>query len=132
MNTNTVEVPEIGSQIVVDIVTAIGPNMIPPQPSTIRFEGEVLPSFRWLTDREFCLTGDEAMPIRVINLGRVSKITFKSGSSKTVNTSVKTFTIKGSKGDKYLVTRAPTGWTCTCKGFEFRKSCRHITEAQSK
>jgi hypothetical protein len=131
MITNTIDVPEIGSKIVVELAT-MGSNMIPPCSDTIQFEGEVLPSYKWLTDREFCLTGDDQMPIRVINLAKVRKITFRTGGAKTLNTSTKTFTIMGSKGDKYLVTRNPAGWSCTCKGFEFRKSCRHITEAQNK
>jgi hypothetical protein len=132
MIANTIDIPDVGSKIVVDLTTSIGPNMIPPQPNVITFEGEVLPSYKWLTDREFCLSGDENMPIRVINLAQVSKILFKSGGSKTVNVGTKTYTIVGSKGDKYLVTRSPQGWACTCKGFEFRKSCRHILEAQTK
>ena len=132
MSANTIEVPTVDSDIVVDLATAIGPNMIPPQPGIIRFEGRVVPGFKWLTDREFCMTGDDVMPIRVINLKNVKNITFKTGGTKTVNVAVQTFTIKGSKGDQYLVTRSPKGWTCTCKGFEFRKSCRHVTEAQAK
>lgn len=24
------------------------------------------------------------------------------------------------------------GWSCDCKGYEFRKTCRHITQAQAE
>ena len=132
MNANTLEIPTVGSKIVVDLATAIGPNMIPPQPNTVQFQGEVLPSYKWLTDREFCMTGDDAMPVRVINLKNVRNIVIQFGGTKTVVASAKMFQIQGSKGTTYTVMRSPNGWSCTCKGFEFRKSCRHITEAQNK
>ena len=40
-----------------------------------------------------------------------------------------THKVKGSTGKIYDVTiNAPNGNSCTCTGFEFRKSCRHINE----
>jgi hypothetical protein len=50
---------------------------------------------------------------------------------------------KGSKGDTYTVTYGKLygselqrqgceyGWACTCKGFKFRGTCKHITGLQS-
>jgi len=43
--------------------------------------------------------------------------------------------IKGSKGAEYRVDgELPCGdaarWYCTCKGYEFRHTCRHIEEAK--
>lgn len=44
-----------------------------------------------------------------------------------------TFEVVGSKGDKYEVHFNPDGSShCTCKGFEFRKTCRHVSEVFSK
>ena len=35
--------------------------------------------------------------------------------------------VQGSKGKQYIVTTLPTGRkTCTCPGFSFRRSCKHI------
>lgn len=42
----------------------------------------------------------------------------------------------GSKGDRYRVAFESTpdsqdsvyGWTCECKGFQYRGGCRHVTE----
>lgn len=46
--------------------------------------------------------------------------------------------VTGSKGDKYLVRfeKLPQsadvqyGYTCTCKGYEFRHTCKHIESAK--
>jgi hypothetical protein len=38
-----------------------------------------------------------------------------------------TKTVAGSKGKSYTVTTLPTGRkTCTCSGYTFRKTCKHI------
>ena len=34
--------------------------------------------------------------------------------------------VKGSKGDVYIVERTETGFTCTCAGYKFRTTCKHI------
>lgn len=124
----TVTRPNPGSVIEITVLDPIAPRQIPPGPATRVYRGEVVKSHRWLTDREFCMTGDESWPIRVINLGNVTDIRFESGSSTTVNTAVQTWEVRGSRGDRYLVTRDSGGWSCDCKGFQFRKNCRHITE----
>ena len=35
--------------------------------------------------------------------------------------------VVGSKGEKYTVTETESGVTCSCKGFQFRGQCRHIS-----
>ena len=42
-----------------------------------------------------------------------------------------TWTIMGSKGDKYIVEKDGSVYNCTCSGFKYRGSCRHITEVES-
>jgi hypothetical protein len=44
----------------------------------------------------------------------------------------KQYEIEGSTGNTYTVVRDRNRWTCGCKGFRFRGSCRHIREAQSR
>ena len=39
---------------------------------------------------------------------------------------VKTFEVKGSKGNKYKVTQNGSSWSCECRGFQFRRDCKHI------
>jgi hypothetical protein len=129
---SSVQVPTVGSRIKIELIDRFSPNMIPPGPRHREFEGEVLPSYRWLTDREFCITGDDAWPVRVINMANVQNIVIQSGSTTTVQTSTQTYHIAGSKGAAYTVTRSAAGWHCQCKGFEFRGRCRHIEEAQKQ
>lgn len=127
----TIDVPNPGSIVEIEVNDPLARNHIPPGPDIRRMSGEVLPSYRWLTDREFCVTGDDRWPVRVINLNMVRSIKIVSGSSRQVITQTQTFKIQGSRGDVYVVTRSPAGWHCQCRGFEFRGRCRHITEAQN-
>jgi len=39
---------------------------------------------------------------------------------------VKTIEVKGSKGNKYTVTKRGSKWECQCRGFQFRRDCKHI------
>lgn len=128
----TITVPNPGSIIEVEVINSHAPRMIPPRPGIQRYQGEVLPSYRWLTDREFCLSGDEQWPVRVINLKYIKNIRIVAGTSRKVQTQTQTFQIASSRGDHYTVTRSPAGWHCQCKGFEFRGRCRHIAEAQTR
>jgi len=39
-----------------------------------------------------------------------------------------TWRVAGSKGDTYTVSLDNGQWSCTCQGYLFRRSCRHISE----
>jgi hypothetical protein len=123
-----IQVPTKDSKVKVTVRYSQGPRMIPPQPDVWVFEGTVVPSYKWLNDRQFCMTGDEQMKIRVINMDLVNDIELLSGSMKDVDTDVKVYEVAGSKGNKYIVTKNNKGWNCTCPGFQFRKSCKHVSE----
>ena len=109
---SSIQIPMPGSEVEFDLIDHIGPNMIPPRPGTKSLRGEVLPSYRWLTDREFCVSGDDAWPVRVINVSNIRNLRITSGRSHSVNTSTQTYTIAGSKGASYCVTRSAAGWHC--------------------
>ena len=128
----TLTVPNPGSIIEVDVIDPHAQRMIPPRDPVRRYRGEVLPGHRWLTDREFCLSGDQAWPVRVMNLALIKRIRIITGTSREIQIQTQTFQISGSRGDTYTVTRNAAGWHCGCKGFEFRGRCRHITEAQTQ
>jgi hypothetical protein len=123
-----IQVPTKDSKVRVSISFVQGPRMIPPQPDVRVFEGTVVPSYKWLNDRQFCLTGDEEMKIRVIDMNFVKDIELLTGSMKNVDTDIKVYEVAGSKGNKYVVTKNSKGWDCTCPGFQFRKSCKHVSE----
>jgi len=122
------KVPVIGSVVKIQVRNEQGSAMIPPQPTSLTYEGKILPSYSWLTDREFCLSGNKDWPIRVLNMDYIENIELLSGSFKEVNTDTKVYEISGSKGSKYIVTSNKKGWTCTCPGFQFRKQCKHVSE----
>ena len=126
MDTNIL--PNTGSYIRVTVRNPFWDRQIPAGPTTITYQGQVLEPHRWLTDREFCLSGDTAWPVRVINLGQTVRIDFVKGQGREIKTRVQTWKVRGSRGDVYTVTRDAVRWTCSCKGFEFRHACRHVAE----
>ena len=123
-----ITIPTVGSDIELVVKDAIGSSMIPPRSDRKVITGRVLTPYRWLTDRQFCLTGDKDWPIRVMNMGMIISLKVLSGSTRTISTDVKSYNITGSNGNTYTVTCTPNSWKCTCKGFEFRKVCKHITD----
>lgn len=123
-----IQVPTKDSKVRVSVRYVQGPRMFPPQPDVNVFEGTVVPSYKWLTDRQFCMTGDDNMKIRVIDMEFVKDIELLTGSMKDVDTGIKVYEVAGSKGNKYTVTKDSKGWDCTCPGFQFRKACKHVSE----
>ena len=76
---------------------------------------------------------DSPVRIREIPLHRVTNIEYADGrnaAKQSVNTDTRTWSVEGSRGSRYTVIRTRSIWTCTCPGFQFRKSCRHIKELQ--
>lgn len=43
-------------------------------------------------------------------------------------TQAKSWRIEGSKGSVYTVEQSPEGYTCTCQGFRFKGTCKHIAQ----
>ena len=123
-----IQVPTKDSKIRVTVRYSQGPQMFPPQPDHHIFEGTVVAKYKWLNDRQFCITGDDTIKIRVIDMSLVNDIELLSGQMQNVDTNVKVFEVSGSKGNKYIVTKDSKGWDCTCPGFGFRKSCKHVSE----
>jgi hypothetical protein len=37
-------------------------------------------------------------------------------------------TVKGNNGKEYLIEKVGTKYICTCPGFTFRHTCKHVTE----
>jgi hypothetical protein len=68
-------------------------------------------------------TGDPEWPVRVIPRSWISSI---DGEAYTHTTMARaTRTVEGSKGELYTVTLGARP-TCTCTGFQFRRTCKHI------
>jgi hypothetical protein len=61
----------------------------------------------------------------------VVKIEYVTGGATSVETSNKAWKVKS--GDSvYLVQRMNGKYSCTCKGFEFRRECKHIAAVAKK
>lgn len=97
------------------------------------YTGRVLPPEPWFKDGEFKLTCDEPhMPWRVINLKSVIdlKVNGEDADLVDVNDDTKVVTVKGSKGGEYYVTlKSGSAVSCTCPGFTYRHTCRHLKDA---
>ena len=72
-------------------------------------------------------TGNVYHPVSEFNAKseRLVKIEYLEGKSITLDTHTKAWKIK-SKDKVYLVQRVAGKFSCTCKGFEFRRDCKHI------
>lgn len=97
------------------------------------YEGDVVPSNKWDGPSTFKVyTGNPDWPDSVIHLDNVHDISYINGQpGSVVNSGSKTWTVTGSKGDKYIVSQTGTKWSCTCSGFQFRKTCKHVMEKQN-
>lgn len=127
------DMPALGSKIKVKTVYNQGPKMIPPQPDHHWYEGTVLPSDKWMKPNQFNLSSTNPnYPIRTIDINYVLEIELIEGSLIKGDNGVQTFIVDGSKGSKYTVTKNKNTWSCSCTGFGFRKTCKHITEVAAK
>jgi hypothetical protein len=74
---------------------------------------------------------DSPVRIREIPLHRITDIKYADGAAaqrEAVKDDTRTWVVEGSRGSRYTVVRSKNIWTCTCPGYQFRKSCRHVTE----
>jgi hypothetical protein len=95
------------------------------------FEGAVLPVPSWADPASICISANIPSRMRIIPLSDVISIDDKIQEQPKVvaQSGPKTITVKGSKGDTYVVTIEGKRKTCSCAGFGFRKSCKHILQA---
>jgi hypothetical protein len=93
--------------------------------------GEILNTVKWLKPDEIAIS-NPAHPNKFSILHKKNILWIKDlqGRKSTVkiDSDYKQWTVKGSKGDEYLVIRQKGLYNCNCTGFQYRKSCRHITE----
>ena len=128
------QLPSVGSRISVEVrnVSAFS------QPPSHVFEGEVVPSPSWLVGEHVCLTtGISEFPLRMIPVDKILKIgqtAVSFGSSKPTNSSTEkmSWTVQGSKGNTYIVTRKNHGFACDCVAGNFGRQCKHVKQIQAQ
>ena len=90
------------------------------------YEGEEI-AVKWLTPNQMALTtGNPEFSFRVLERSSIVSIDDTAYEFTVTTVAAKTKIVKGSKGEDYIVTLGPKP-SCTCSGFQFRKTCKHVT-----
>lgn len=90
---------------------------------------QVLAPEPWFKPNQFKISSDDPRKsFRVINIDSV--IDLVGGDESEVDTTTRTVPIAGKNGNEYYVTiHEGTPVKCTCPGFHYRQTCRHLKEA---
>lgn len=85
---------------------------------------------KWFAPNEIGITtGDPKWPFRRINQERIVEVNdAKVDFVAPVAEERQTKTVQGSKGQTYVVTKDKGKVSCSCPGFTFRKTCKHVQE----
>jgi hypothetical protein len=93
--------------------------------------GEILNNIKWLKPDEIAIS-NPTHPNKFSILHKKNILWIKDNNGKKATVKIdadyKRWTVKGSKGNEYLVIRSKGLYNCNCTGFQYRKSCRHIAE----
>lgn len=93
------------------------------QPEYFDYEGEEV-KLKWTTPNQLALSTDNPeFPVRIIPRDRI--VAIDNVVHVPQMSAATTKVVKGSKGEDYVVTLGPKP-TCTCTGFQFRKTCKHV------
>jgi hypothetical protein len=95
--------------------------------------GEQLNTIKWLTPDEIAVA-NPAHPngfsiLHKKNILWIKDLTGKKSTVK-IDPDYRQWTVKGSKGNEYLVIRQKGKFQCSCLGFTYRGSCKHISDLQ--
>ena len=70
-------------------------------------------------------TGNPSFPFRRIQRQRIVAVNEKTVDYTPIKSDRVEITVQGSKGNTYIVTKENGKASCTCAGFQFRKTCKH-------
>ena len=88
------------------------------------YEGDEV-KVKWVKPEEIAVsTGNPEFPFRVIQRKYIREIDGKPYSFEVKEQKEQVRLVKGSNGKVYEV----TSHSCTCPGFTFRGTCKHVTE----
>ena len=84
---------------------------------------------KWYGDDKIGLTTDvRGYPIRVLSRANIVEVSGAKVDYQPAKSSREVITVQGSKGQTYVVTKENGKATCSCPGYSYRNSCRHIDE----
>lgn len=127
------EMPKVGSQI--RVTTRYKNTILYNKNEYVEttYVGTVGSAHKLLAQNSFVLNTPHTPEFsrREINLAYVFHLEYLDGTKATSKSTVdKTWTVKGSKGDIYIVARSNNELKCNCVGFQFRRKCKHILLAK--
>ncbi len=94
-------------------------------PEYNEYEGDEV-QVKWVTPSQLAITtGNPEFSFRVLERSLIVEIDGKPYTYESAKPQTKI--VKGSKGQEYTVTLGKKPH-CTCTGFQFRHTCKHITE----
>ena len=95
------------------------------------FEGEVVPTPKWIEYPAICITAPIPSKFRVIAMDRVISMDDKpvKSASPATNSEPRVVKVDGSNGKQYLVTIQGKVKSCNCTGYGFRRTCKHLALA---
>jgi len=81
-------------------------------------------------------TGKPTFPVATVPLHRVEVLEYADGAVPATVDSFDadgdTWSVPGSNGASYVVTRLGNTWNCECKGFMFRSACKHVNACKEE
>lgn len=84
---------------------------------------------KWYGDDKIGLTTDMPhFPVRVLNRENIVEVSGAKFDYTPVKSARETITVQGSKGNTYIVTKENGKVSCSCPGYGFRKTCKHVQE----
>lgn len=132
------EQPEIGKTLTVRTRSGWAGESAINVPKSYTQTGKVMSSEHWDEPASFRLyTGNEWHPISVIELSNILALQYEDGSAanteQVAEIDHRMWEMPNTKKDgHYVVTVRGEIWNCECKGWGFRKNCRHVTAAKAE
>ena len=124
--------PQIGSQVTIKTQYFMPSYHRQDRYAVEEITGTIVNDFKWLQPNQFVISNPKnPSGVSVVSLEKVIEIKDLQGRMAKLalpTDDYKEWVITGSKGNEYLVIRVKGKYNCTCPGYTYRKSCRHIAE----
>lgn len=123
---------QVGNQVTIKVKNILWPKRDNFAPGVVTNEYDIYTGTvmreKWFDSNEVGIsTGNKVFAFRRINLDRIVEINgVKVEFAKPVQSKRVEITVQGSKGNTYIVTSENGKKTCTCPGFGFRRTCKHL------